>query len=272
METLLELLPRIRSFGSREAIRFSNGIRTWNWSYQDLGDGITRFAAYLDQQGFAPGDRLLLWSENRPEWIAVFWACLSRGVVVVPLDAHSTPRRVAGIRAEAGTRLLVRGSSPSDFRPEDPVFRIEDLGELPLPVDHGEGAVDADGIVEILYTSGTTADPKGVIHRHRNICSNLTPIDREIDRYRHWAPSLPAGPTSRHGSVEPHVRSVDGCIHPRASRGFCCLSVRPSSLGHPSDDPNRTGLGACHRSACPGDPGNGHPEATSGNRICPAGG
>ncbi len=187
METLLELLPRIRSFGSREAIRFSNGIRTWNWSYQDLGDGITRFAAYLDQQGFAPGDRLLLWSENRPEWIAVFWACLSRGVVVVPLDAHSTPRRVAGIRAEAGTRLLVRGSSPSDFRPEDPVFRIEDLGELPLPVDHGEGAVDADGIVEILYTSGTTADPKGVIHRHRNICSNLTPIDREIDRYRHWA-------------------------------------------------------------------------------------
>ena len=187
METLLELLPRIRALGSREAIRFSNGIRTWKWSYRDLDNGITRFAGYLDRQGFAPGDRLLLWSENRPEWIAVFWACLSRGVVVVPLDAHSTPHRVAGIRAEAGTRLLVRGSNRADFGPEHPVFRIEDLPELPLPANHGGLAADADGIVEILYTSGTTADPKGVVHRHRNICSNLTPIDREIDRYRHWA-------------------------------------------------------------------------------------
>ena len=91
METLLELLPSIRSLGPREAIRFSDGIRTEIWSYQELDGAIARFAAYLTAKGLGPGDRLLLWSENHPEWIAVFWACLSQGAVVVPVDASSTP-------------------------------------------------------------------------------------------------------------------------------------------------------------------------------------
>jgi acyl-CoA synthetase (AMP-forming)/AMP-acid ligase II len=91
VETMLELLPSIRSLGPREAIRFSDGIRTEIWASQDLDGTISRFAAYLTAKGLGPGARLLLWSENRPEWIAVFWACFSQGAVVVPVDASSTP-------------------------------------------------------------------------------------------------------------------------------------------------------------------------------------
>ena len=187
METLLELLPRIRSLGAREAIRFSDGIRTEIWSYQELDLAITRFVGHLKATGFGPGDRLLLWSENRPEWIAVFWACLIQGVVVVPVDASSTPKRVSQIQGEAGTELLVRGQATAVPPPAANVFRIQDLTDLPLPSDRSGPPIKAADIVQILYTSGTTAEPKGVVHRHRNICSNLTPIGREIHRYRHWA-------------------------------------------------------------------------------------
>ena len=187
METLLELLSRIRSLGSREAIRFSDGIRTEIWTYQELDHAITRFAGYLKRKGFAPGDRLLLWSENRPEWIAVFWASISQGVVVVPVDASATPKRISQIQSEAGVRLLVRGRLTAPPPQGAEVFRIQELTDLPVPSDRSGPPIKGEDIVQILYTSGTTAKPRGVVHRHRNICSNLTPIGREIDRYRHWA-------------------------------------------------------------------------------------
>ncbi len=187
METLLDLLPTIRSLGSREAIRYSDGIRTEKWSYQDLDDAIARFAGHLRDQGFRRGDRLLLWSENRPEWIAIFWACLSQGVIVVPVDAGSTPGRVSQIQSQAGTRLMVRGQATAAGPGAENVFRIHTLADLPVPSDRDGPPIAGEDIVQFLYTSGTTAEPRGVVHRHRNICSNLTPMAQEISRYRHWA-------------------------------------------------------------------------------------
>ena len=186
MNTLLDLLPRLRALGPAECLRYSDGLQTSTWSYQELDQNIARFAAYLQAEAMGRGDRLLLWSENRPEWIAVFWACLIRGVVVVPVDAHSTDTRVGRIEDEAATRLRVSSLSLSSTAREGSRFAIEELTGLPLPPDLEPSTLAADDVVEILYTSGTTAAPKGVVHRHRNICANLTPIGREIDRYRKW--------------------------------------------------------------------------------------
>ena len=187
METLLELLPRIERLGSREALRFSNGYRTWHWSYIDLDAGIRRFVAFLDRSGIGAGDRLLLWSENRPEWVAVFWACLSRGVQVVPLDHQSSPEFVSRIAIQTGAKLLVHsGTIASSASPRER-FAIESLNGLPSGPRFSPTPMSGKDVVEIIYTSGTTAEPKGVIHLHRNICANLDPIRQEIDRYKKWA-------------------------------------------------------------------------------------
>ena len=187
METLLELLPRIERLGSREALRFSNGYRTWHWSYVDLDAGIRRFVAFLDRSGIGAGDRLLLWSENRPEWVAVFWACLSRGVQLVPLDHQSSPEFVSRIAIQTNARLLVHsGTIDSSVSPQER-FAIESLDGLPGGPRFRPTPMSGKDVVEIIYTSGTTAEPKGVIHLHRNICSNLDPIRQEIDRYKKWA-------------------------------------------------------------------------------------
>ena len=186
METLLDLLPRVERLGSREALRFWNGYRTWRWSYADLDAGIRRFVAFLDRNGVASGDRLVLWSENRPEWVAIFWACLARGVQVVPLDHQSSADFVSRIVDQTGARLLVHGGAASPVSGAE-CFAIESLNGLTIGPRVRPTPVSGSDVVQIMYTSGTTAEPKGVIHLHRNICTNLDPIREEIDRYKKWA-------------------------------------------------------------------------------------
>lgn len=187
MKTLLELLPRIERLGSREAILFSNGYRTRRWTYADLIAGIRRFVALLDRRGIGSGDRLVLWSDSRPEWAAIFWACLARGVQAVPLDHHSSPEYVERIAVQTGARLLVHNDSSAGLAVPAELFAIKSLDGLPQGPAFEPTPVSADDVVEIVFTSGTTAEPKGVIHLHRNICANLDPIRQEIDRYKKWA-------------------------------------------------------------------------------------
>ena len=68
-----------------------------------------------------------------------------------------------------------------------PILPIAKLRELASPTQDPRQAAGEDDVVEIVFTSGSTAEPKGIVHRHRNICSNLSVVEREIERYRKWA-------------------------------------------------------------------------------------
>lgn len=186
METLADFLPCLESLGEREAIRFSNGVRSWVWTYAHLYERVSATAAVLGER-LGKGDRLILWCNNGPEWVALFWAAVSQGIVVVPVDAHASAERVGRIRTESGARLLFHAPEAVIEPSEIECVAVDRVRDFPpvasLPVAPATG----DDIVQILYTSGTTGTPKGVVHRHRNLCSNLTPIGHEIQRYRHWA-------------------------------------------------------------------------------------
>ncbi len=186
MRTLLELIQGIHGSGS-EAIRFHTGYRTWVHSWTELSSQIGGFAAYLDQRGIAKGDRILLWGENRPEWVVAFWGSVARGVQVVPIDFRSSVQLVKRIQQEVQAKLLIHGDSLNpesamlECLPFDSVGRIEPRERIPV-VD-----LVPDDVVEIVYTSGTTGEPKGVVHRHRNICANLNPFLHEIRKYESYA-------------------------------------------------------------------------------------
>ena len=190
METLLDLLDRFTSLGNREAIRYHNGYRTWKLTYRQLYRRICAFAGFLDQRSVRKGDRLLLWGENRPEWAVVFWASVARGVEVVPIDFHSSIEFVHRIQSEVSPRLIVVGDEPAREAGASvgslgtAVVFFRDVAALPEKDSLSAVTVSRDDVVEILYTSGTTSEPKGVVHRHRNLCANLNPIGREIARYR----------------------------------------------------------------------------------------
>src|SRR5215831_15457337 len=175
MHTLADLLPDIERLGTREAVRWSNGYRTWRASYADLYGKIGTVVRQFDDLGLRKSDRVLIWASNRLEWMATFWACVARGLEAVPVDYRFSPDLVERIRNESQPRLSV-DETWLDF-----------IASLPSVAQFTPSSVMPNDIVEIVYTSGTTGEPKGVVHRHRNICSNLRPFRKEIQKYRLWA-------------------------------------------------------------------------------------
>src|SRR5215475_2703350 len=175
MQTLVDLLPNLERLGDREAVRWSNGLRTWIATYGELYSRISVAVGLFDEERIRKGDRVLIWAENRLEWIAVFWACIARGVEAVPVDVRFSADLVERIRAESKPKIVIDDAMLDAIAAWSPVpsFTSSD--------------VSPDDVVEIVYTSGTTGEPKGVIHRHRNICSNLRPFRKEIAKYKKWA-------------------------------------------------------------------------------------
>src|SRR5438132_11269945 len=133
MQTLLEFLPEIARLGNSEAVRSSNGLRTWVATYSELHHSIAAIVAYFDQRGAGKGDRILIWAENRLEWVAVFWACVARGIQAVPVDYRFSADLVRRIQAESHASLVidnnaldeittlrpVRQFTPSEVTPDD---------------------------------------------------------------------------------------------------------------------------------------------------------
>jgi long-chain acyl-CoA synthetase len=178
MQTLSELIPRFRSLGKREAIRHSTAygsrVVTWNELYDRIGTCVS----FLDDHGLHSGDRVMIQAENCPEWVALFWACVARGIHVVPIDFNFTPELASRIRADCGARLSVDAAGLQELRIRGRRGSTPDFAITPAA---------PDDVVEIIYTSGTTGEPHGIVHRHRNICANLEPFQREISKYRRWA-------------------------------------------------------------------------------------
>lgn len=183
-ETLHDLLRHMGRLGDREALRFDNGLRTFVSSYRELYRRIAGFSGHLHRLGLGRGDRLLLWGESRAEWIVAFWGAVSRGIQVVPVDARSSRGLVSRIADEAEPKMLVHGGAQAPERVCRHLVPFADLESAETEDEPHWEPAGPDDVAEIVYTSGTTGSPKGVVHKHRNICANLRPLAGEMDRYK----------------------------------------------------------------------------------------
>ena len=186
-ETLLSFLDDCIARGDETAVVHWRGLRISRWSYGRLASCAFQFARELEARGIGAGDRVLFWGENSPEWVAAFYGCLLRGAIVVPLDLKSAPDFVARVQQQVNAKLLLS----DDPQPHFDVPRLS-LGSLSEAIvnhsnQHYRGnAVKPDDLIEIVFTSGTTAEPKGVCLTHRNLLTNLAPIEKEFGKYARW--------------------------------------------------------------------------------------
>ena len=177
-QTLLSYLDDYERRGRATSFVHHRGLRTVRWSYERLVREAHAFARELTARGINRGDRVLLSGENSPEWAAAFWGCCLIGAVVVPLDKGSTPEFIRSVTQQTSARLVVT----APHLVVDPLLNDSSrLRENPFPQNSND-----DQIVEIIYTSGTTSEPKGVVLTHRNIIANLLPLEREIKKYLKW--------------------------------------------------------------------------------------
>jgi long-chain acyl-CoA synthetase len=168
-QTLLSYLDDYARRGRETVFVDHRGLRTVRWSYERLVDEAHQFARKLESQGIERGDRVILNGENSPEWAVAFWGCCLLGAVVVPLDKGSTPEFINSVAKQTNAKLLINNLVP-----------------LPIREIRGQNLSPEDSIVEIIYTSGTTSEPKGVVLTHGNILANLRPLEKEIKKYLKW--------------------------------------------------------------------------------------
>lgn len=189
-KTLTSFLDDCSKRGDQTAFAHKRGLRVARWSYARLQTTAFQFARELETRNIAKGDRVLFWAENSAEWVAAFFGCLLRGAIVVPLDLESAPEFASRVQQQVGAKLLLCGGGrQSVFDARLSVLPLEELsGAVARHSDEAYAVRDIEegDLVEIIFTSGTTAEPKGVCLTHRNLLANLEPLEREIQKYIKW--------------------------------------------------------------------------------------
>jgi long-chain acyl-CoA synthetase len=189
-ESLAEFfLDNFRAHRHERAYRQRRGYRAESFTYGEILEMAGGFARKLEARGIAKGDRVMVWGENCAQWVAVFFGCALRGVIVVPMDDGSAADFAMRVFQQVSAKLLVgsrrhlhecsaNGLSPASLS-------LEDLAEvLDQPPDNLPSvALGRDDILQIVFTSGTTADPRGVVITHGNVLANIAPLEREMRAY-----------------------------------------------------------------------------------------
>jgi long-chain acyl-CoA synthetase len=183
---LASLVEDFRRHAGKAAVVAHRGNRRYSTTYGELAELAGRSAAELDRRGIVPGERVVLWGENSTEWLGIFFGCLLRGVIAVPLDAAGSSEFANRVVKDVSPKLIV-GDHGLLTSIENDVPRLsfsEINARLPAtPIFAVSDAVNGQTPFQIIFTSGTTAEPKGVVLTHRNVLASLQPIEAEIAKY-----------------------------------------------------------------------------------------
>ncbi len=185
-DTIADLFASFAEF-DEPFLAYDDGYRSHSYTYRQTADAARHFARRLESAGIGKGDSVVFWGENRPEWIAAFWGCVLRGAIVVPLDYRSSPELLQRVQAIAKAKLLLTGDEVALAAFAIPTWKFASVQWPSTRQNYPAAEITRNDTAEILFTSGATAEPKGVIIQHKNILANVVPVEREMQKYKKYA-------------------------------------------------------------------------------------
>ena len=183
MNTLIDLFRTFPRHGERPAFIHRTGVRRLITTYSELHQSALCCVALLERHGVKPGDRVIIWGPNSPAWVIAFWGILARGAVAVPVDFMSGRERAETIAGLTRASLVFQSRVKGE--PLGPALITIPLEELPFllagqPPAAGPVAVEPATLAQLVYTSGTTGNPKGVMLTQGNLIANLRQVNDHI--------------------------------------------------------------------------------------------
>lgn len=180
------------------------GYRMQWFTYGQVLQMAVQFGEELAARGVDKGERVMLWGANSAEWVAAFFGCAIRGIVVVPMDDGAAAGFAARVAHQVEAKLWICSREHAEAiaatslgHQQGSVFFLDEIKAPTLRLRSGQASsedsekwgtqgqsdVTRDTILQIVFTSGTTAEPKGVVITHGNVLANIEPFAQEFPRY-----------------------------------------------------------------------------------------
>ena len=188
-QSLIEYLGEYGRHGRNIAFAQRSGYRLVRWSYGDVARVAAQCAREFEARRIGPGDRILVWGPNSAEWVAAFFGCILRGAVAVPMDQGATADFAGRVAQQVDAKLVVVAQESVQASMQLPVLALDSLRESVArhsPEPYPSPPLGRSSLAQIIFTSGTTAEPKGVVISHGNILANLEPLEAGMQRYLKW--------------------------------------------------------------------------------------
>jgi long-chain acyl-CoA synthetase len=188
VRTFRDYVDNLSRFGDNLALTSRSFLKVKRLSHRELGDAAYRVAKYLSSIGVKRGDRVMVVAPNCPEWVELLLGTVLLGAVLVPVDAASSEDRVLRFAKETTPNVLFVSRNLRLEGSQCEMHFLDELDEVAANEVHArlDVELDPDMAAVIVFTSGTTADPKGVVLTHGNILSNIDGILGRIQVGEDW--------------------------------------------------------------------------------------